>query len=152
MSRPGGIMAKVLPEEGLENMYFREGFLLTDCSSCCRGQHGKPVSLKLSGPGTRRPLIRRIACPHCHNTEPALRGIAAIHVTSDLCLLHDFSWTCSCFLIILAYVLGAQDTRNVTTRIRTWQPRERAESRSPTSGKAQSHHLFILEESSPESG
>lgn len=34
----------------------------------------------------------------------------------------DVSRACACFLIILAYTLGAQDMRNVTTRVGTWHP------------------------------
>jgi hypothetical protein len=119
--------------------YMRKGFfqcfLHTDYNSCCRIKHSTWKGTKycvvgskyVSVPEFRRPLIRRTACAQCHTTKTVLHGIAAIHVTLDLRLLENISWTCARFLIILANMLGAQDTRNVTTRIGTWQPRERAE-------------------------
>ena len=101
--------------------------MLVAYGSYCRGQHSAPnelcvvksTSAKPNGAGTRWPLIRPNAS---HTTESVHRDIAAIHVTVDIPMLDDVSRACACFLIILAYMLGAQDMRNVTTRFTTWQP------------------------------
>ena len=101
--------------------------MLIAYGSYCRGQHSAPnelcvvksTSAKPNGAGIRWPLIRPTAS---HTTESVHRGIAAIHVTVDLPMLDDVSRACACFLNILAYMLGAQDMRNVTTRFTTCQP------------------------------
>lgn len=55
----------------------------------------------------------------------------------------DVSRACACFLLILAYTLGGQDIRNVTTWVGTWHPGG-LEIRSPTSGRATDYLLSSI--------
>jgi len=88
--------------------------------SCCTPR----VSFGSTEPPLAHRPVKSAAAPV---RTTVFRDIVAMYTVSDLHMISDNSRARAGKLVrvlfILAYTLGTQDLRNVTTRVKTWHPR-----------------------------